>query len=112
MNINRTNLTGRVGDLKSKVIDGFTTFGVFLYNFDHRKWYEVSLLGRLYDITENKIVNHERIPTDLSNELIEGSIISVAGVNLVFSRQGSKKVMVDILSASVQCNVNRAMLIT
>ena len=65
--------------------DILTSHGVKLYNPIVKKWAEVSLNGNLYNI--RKSVNepgNRMIDNQMTNELIDGSIIDLCGVSLLF----------------------------
>ena len=102
----RSNVSG---DLRTS-IDGFTTYGVKIWQPEVRQWLELSIMGNTYAPREltsglhQKIIfciynygwteqyryvgitgqNGPEVSTSLGNQLTEGSMIDLGGVTLLF----------------------------
>ena len=95
-----TNVTCDMSNEKTieESIDGFTTFGIKLWQPEVKKWYEVSVFGKTYDIsyyTSTAMSSPASQPgsgskpsvirsSRLGNLLTDGSIIDIHGVYLLY----------------------------
>lgn len=68
--------------------DGFTTYGVRIYQPEIKEWLEVSVLGNMFEprlvISEIPTYPDIRKTTELGNELTNGTLIDFCGVYLMF----------------------------
>jgi hypothetical protein len=69
----------------SNDVDGFTTFGVKLWQPELKEWCEVSVLGNTYEVRgSDDDVTGRLKKNSLGNRLTDGSIIDIRGVQLLF----------------------------
>lgn len=64
--------------------DTLTTFGLKLWNPQLQLWYEVSTTGRCYTVRDSTKRGGIHLSAPFTNELVDGSIIDINGVLLVF----------------------------
>lgn len=72
----------------SSLQDGFSTYGVRIFQPEEKQWLEVSVLGRVY---ESRLVASDRsemprkaCPTQVGNQLTDGTLIDICGCILMF----------------------------
>lgn len=70
--------------------DALTTFGVRVWRPDTRVWQEVSVNGNMYEPRTTMTVAGARLE-NMTNELVDGSIIDLAGIQLLFQSAESMK---------------------
>eukprot|EP00667_Euglena_gracilis_P005165 EG_transcript_5197 len=67
--------------------DAFTTCGLLLWVPRLRRWCEVSVMGQLYDLRPSHNVGGKKLhDADLTNELLDGSLIHIGGSTILFRR--------------------------
>ena len=68
--------------------DGFTSFGVRIFHPHNREWVEVSVLGNIYEprpiVSDTPVYPTKLKRTNYGNMLIDGTIIDLCGVLLMF----------------------------
>ena len=74
----------KIKNTNDNSFDVLTSFGVKLWNPKVQKWAEVSFKGNLYSIRKNINEPGCLIDDQMTNELIDGSIIDLCGVSLLF----------------------------
>eukprot|EP01038_Epipyxis_sp_PR26KG_P009504 gene9504-12804_t len=81
----RQSVTVLDSNNKKTFVDGFTTFGVKLWQPEIQEWLEISVLGDTYIPRKGcREMPGPHKETNLKNELTDGSIIDIAGILLLF----------------------------
>lgn len=97
---------------KNNDLDVLTAFGVKLWHPQLKKWAEISLNGNVYNI--RKSVDEpggEMNDSNFTNELLDGSIIDLCGVSLVFQKSPSLSkldpitIVQELNALKIQCPV-------
>lgn len=85
--------------------DALTTFGVRVWRPDTRMWQEVSVNGNMYEPRTTMTVAGSRLEI-MTNELVDGSIIDLAGIQLLFQSFDSMKSQQEYNPAAVVRHLN------
>ena len=68
-------------------VDGFTTFGLKIWQPEVKKWVEISVLGNAYKCREEATISPTKskfLTTSHGNILTNGTIIDVGGISMMF----------------------------
>ena len=97
---------------KNDEFDVLTAFGVKLWHPDLKKWGEVSVNGNVYNIRKNiDEPGGEMNDSSFTNELLDGSIIDLCGVSIIFQKTPSTSkldpitIVKKINALQIQCPV-------
>lgn len=95
-------------------LDELTTFGLKLWIPNLKEWIEISVLGNCYSIRETKDNLGKQLGSPYSNELVDGSIIDLHGVSILFrgpqhlqslSCKNNRHYIDEINQLKIQCPV-------
>lgn len=87
-------------------LDGFSTFGIKIFQPEHGEWLEVSVRGSLFHTrgfqADSPMV---QVETEWGNQLTDGTLIDLGGVLLLYQSPVQMAVAMKVLCFQICCRV-------